>query len=131
MRFHQYVPQPEQPVAATLRALSPENQSVVAPLLAQALEDCGGCVRERSGSAWGLFLTFEVPLRMMSELYGSLMECGLEFDRRGQCELTLLCTLARHAPEPEALRRSICLRLDLTFGEEFDSVSRPAPPVFA
>ncbi len=114
-----------------LRALSHHSRFAVSPLLTEALQDCGCWTLERSGDASGLCLVFELPLREMSELYPSLIECGLEFDRKGHCELSLLCTLGRHALEREGLRRNVTLRLELTFLDEVEPSLLSASPLHA
>ena len=111
-----------EPPAVTLRAQSHLPRTSVVPLLSQALEDCGCWVQERSGDAAGLYLVFELSLREMDELYPSLVACGLTFDRKGHGELSLLCTLGRHALERGALRRNVTLRLELTFLKELELV---------
>lgn len=110
----------EDRTVATLRAVSEASRLRVAPLLTEALSDCGCWIRERTGSGSGLALTFELPLREIAELYSSLLECGLGFDRKGHCELAMLCTLSRHAPMHEEMRRHLCLRLEVTFAEEVE-----------
>ena len=114
-------PGPEEVAAASLRALTFQPRALVLPLLAEALEDCGCWVRERSGHATGLSLCLEVTLYAVAELYSSLIECGLEFDRRGHGELALLCTLRRHAILPDALRRTFSIRLEVTFADELST----------
>ena len=103
---------------AMLRAVSHQDRAQVTHLLGETLLDCGCWIQHRAGSASGLILAFEAPLRGMSELYPGLLECGLDFDRRGRCELEMLCTLGRYALEREGLSRLINLRLDLTFADE-------------
>ena len=103
---------------ATLRAISYGDRAKVSRLLGQALEDCGCWIRHRAGTACGLILAFEAPLREMAELYPSLLESGLEFDRRTRCELEMLCTLGRFALEREGVSRVVILRLELTFADE-------------
>ena len=103
---------------ATLRAVSQGDRAKVSQLLGEALVDCGCWIRHRAGTASGLILVFEAPLRVMSELYPSLLESGLEFDRRGRCELEMLCTLGRYALEREGLSRVVVLRLETTFADE-------------
>ncbi|MGI4829388.1 MAG: hypothetical protein ACRYFU_14520 [Janthinobacterium lividum] len=109
---------PEEENVATLRSVTYRPRGVVVPLLSEAFEDCGCWTRERSGTATSLHLRFEVPLHAVTELYSSLVECGLEFDRHGHAELVLLCTLRRHAIVPSALRRLLLVRLELTFADE-------------
>ena len=127
----QKVPITEEPIAATLRALTHCSRAAMLPLLTEALSDCDCWTRSRSGSVTGMVLVFELPLRTVTELYLSLIECGLVFDRKGHCELHLLCTLGRHAFESEFLRRSVTLRLELTFVDELEPVSLRMQPVCA
>lgn len=103
---------------ATLRAVSYGDRAKVSQLLGEALADCGSWIRHRAGTASSLILVFEAPLRQTSELYPSLLESGLEFDRRGRCELEMLCTLGRYAWEREGLSRVVILRLEVTFADE-------------
>lgn len=124
-------PTGEQTPTVTLRALSHHTRAVVSPLLTEALQDCGCWTLERSGDACGLYLLFELPLREMAELYPSLMECGLTFDRKGHGELALLCTLGRHALERKGLRRNVTLRLELTFLDELEATVLKVHPVYA
>ena len=120
---------PEEEVMTTLRAVSYQGRSRVGPLLTEALQDCGCWIRERKGSGSGLALSFELPLREIAELYPSLMECGLEFDRRGHCELAMLCTLSKHSPAHEGLRKHLSLRLEVTFADELEAaLMYSAPP---
>ena len=107
---------------ATLRAVSLQPRSRTNPLLTEALEDCGCWTAEWCEDAAGLQTVFEGPLREIAELYPSLMECGLEFDRRAHCELALLCTVGQYALEFEGMLRNVTLRLELTFLDERDPV---------
>ena len=111
----------EEHTVATFRAVSHQRRSRVVPQLTQTLQDCGCWVRERKGSGCGLALTFELSLREIVELYPGLMECGLEFDRRGHCELAMLCTISKHSLAHEALRRYLLLRLEITFADELEA----------
>ena len=111
---------PAEAAQATLRALTYRPRPVIVPLLTESLEDCGCWVRERSGGANNLVLRFEISLYAVVELYSCLIECGLEFDRCGHRELALLCTLRRHAIVPDALRRMLNVRLELTFADELE-----------
>lgn len=113
---------------ATLRAVSCHTRCHVSPLLTEALEDCGCWTKQRCGDASGLYTVFEVPLREVAELYPSLLECGLEFDRRAHCELALLCTVGQYALERESMRRNVTLRLELTFLDELDPALRSRSP---
>lgn len=108
----------EEGFTTTIRAVSHEARSRVGQLLGEALGDCGCWIRHRAGTASGLILIFEAPLRQMSELYPSLLESSLELDRRGRCELEMLCTLGRYALEREGLSRVVILRLEVTFADE-------------
>ena len=103
---------------ATLRAISFGDRAQVSRWLGEALNDCGCWIQHRAGSASGLVLVFEAPVREMPELYPSLMESSLEFDRKGRCELEMLCTLGRYALEREGLSRVVILRLEVTFADE-------------
>ncbi len=125
------VPVAEEPIAATLRALTHGSRAATTCLLTEALSDCGCWTRERSGSATGLALLFELPLRSVAELYLSLIESGLVFDRKGHCELSLLCTLSRHSFQSDALRHSVTLRLELTFVDELQPESLCMTPAHA
>ena len=116
---------------ATLRAVSHNPRSRVGPLLTEALQDCGCWVRERKGSESGLALTFELALRGIAELYPSLMECGLEFDRRAHCELAMLCTLSKHSLVHDGLRKHLSLRLEVTFADELEPGTPCSMPLHA
>ena len=105
---------------ATLRAVTYRSRAILVPLVTEAFQECGCWTRERSGTAASLHLRFEMPLHAVSELYSRVIECGLEFDRRGHCELALLCTLRRHAIVPQALRRTLDVRLEITFADELE-----------
>lgn len=118
--LYRRVPVVEVPIAAILRAQTYDARAEMTPRLREALDDCGCWTRSRSGSATGLVLLFELSLRSMAELYLALIECGLEFDRKGHCELSMLCTLGRHSAEAESLRRNVTLRLELTFLDELE-----------
>lgn len=117
------LPIPEDENVVTLRSVTSRPRSVLVSLLGEAFEDCGCWTRERSGTATSLTLRFEVPLHAVAELYSSLIRCGLEFDRQGHAELVLLCTLRRHAIVPQALRRLLLVRLELTFADELSEES--------
>ena len=105
-------------LAVTLRSTTYGDRAQVSRLLAEALEDSGCWVQHRAGSASGLILIFEAPLRELPELYPSLLESSLQFDRRGRCELEMLCTLGRYALEREGLSRVVLLRLEVAFADE-------------
>ena len=124
-------PVSEETTTATLRALTHQSRTTLAPLLMSTLSKCGCWTRERSGNATGLILLLDLPLHCAAELYLRLIECGLEFDRNGHHELSLLCTLARHLMQPVEVSRSITLRLELTFVDELEPAVHRIIPVMA
>ena len=125
------VPVSEEPTTATLRALTRRPRTLMTPLLISTLNECGCWTRERSGNASGLVLLLELALRSIDELYLRLIECSLEFDRKGHCELSLMCTLARHMTHDDGGNRSIILRLELTFFDELEPAVHRITPVVA
>ncbi len=118
---------PEEGNVALLRAVTDRLRLTMVPDLTRALRDCECWTRTRAGTASGLQLSFEVPLRAVAELYSRLSGCGLEFDRGSHRELALLCTLRQHALTPGALRRTVELRLEVTFADEVDPMYLPVP----
>ena len=125
------LPGSEGPVAAILRAWTHQSRAVTTPLLATTLRDCGCWTRERAGTAAALHVLFEIPLHMVDELYAGLVECGLEFDRKARCELSMLCTLGRHSQREISLRKIIALRLAVTFADELEPVTLRQSPAYA
>ena len=132
-----YAPDPQtclqagDPIVATLRALSRREHRRLSPLLNEVFADCGCWVRERSGTASGLSFVFELRLREMGELYPSLLECGLEFDRKGHAELALLCTLGRYPLEGKGFSKTVTLRLELLFEDEGTASFHVSKPMYA
>ena len=125
------LPVSDEPATATLRALTRQPRTHTAPLLLSTLSQCGCWTRDRSGSATGLVLLLELPLRSTPELYLRLIERGLEFDRQGHRELSLICTLARHMGQEAGANRMVALRLELTFFDELQPAVHRIAPVLA
>ena len=130
------IPHPAPPAstevpAAILRALTYRPRAAFSPLLREALEECGCWTRERSARGTGLHLCLELPLYAVADLYSSLVECGLELERRAHAELGLMCTLRRHAIVPEALRRVLLVRLEITFADELEPETLKIPVAHA
>ena len=129
--MYRNAPVSEEPIAATLRAWTHRSRRTVAPLLTSTLRDCGCWTRERAGNAARFHVLFEIHLHAVDELYWRLIECGLEFDRKGHCELALLCTLGRHSASEPSLRRAVALRLELTFADELGAATSSRKPLYA
>ena len=117
--------------AAILRGLTYRPRAAFAPLLREALEECGCWIRDRVARGAGLQLGLELPLYGVAELYSCLIECGLELERRAHVELALMCTLRRHAIVPGALRRTLPVRLDITFADEIEPETLRVPMAHA
>ena len=108
---------PEQSVVSKLRALSAYPRLRLVPMLNRTLQECACWTRNRCGGPCSLLLELEVGLRTVTELYVSLVECGLEFDRRSHRELAMLCTLEQHT-HGTGRRKMLDLQLELIFEDE-------------
>ena len=93
-----------------------EDRHDVLPGLTAALGRCGGWILDRrTASPTQLEFRVEVQLRAVLDLYGALLEQGVELTRAGHEGLTELCARRKHVRHVAELGQVVSVRLDLSF----------------
>ena len=106
------------PVAQTfdLRGYCYGERVALLPQLSVAFTDCGGWVLERKNlSSTSLEYRFEIQLAGILELYGSMVEMGLELTRGAHAVLTDLCNCRQHITRSVDPCQILTLRLEISF----------------
>lgn len=92
------------------------ERAVLLPLLATAFTECGGWVLEqRTLSSTSMEYRFEIQLAGILELYGAMVEMGLELTRTAHSIMTDLCTCRQHITRAVDPCQIMTLRLEITF----------------
>jgi hypothetical protein len=99
-----------------LQAFTYEDRHDMLPGLTAALGRCGGWILgRRTVSPTQLEFCMEVQLRSVLDLYGALLEQGVELTRAGHEGLTELCARRKHVRHVAELGQVVSVRLDLSF----------------
>lgn len=81
-----------------------------------AVTNCGGWILERkTRSDSNVELHVEIQVRVILDLYGALLEAGVEFTRSGYEVLTAFCTRRKHLGLCAGLGQTVAIHLDLSF----------------
>lgn len=102
-----------------IQSYSYEERQELLPELAMALQRCGGWVLDRrviSGTT--LELTVEVAMSAAVDLYGAMVQAGLELTRTGHAALTELCQRCKYMRALAGLSQMVTLRLEVSFPGE-------------
>ena len=92
------------------------DRGTLLPKLSTAFTECGGWVLERRAiSSTSLEYKFEIQLAGILELYGSMVEMGLELTRTTHAVLTDLCTCRQHITRALDPCQILTLRLEISF----------------
>ncbi len=112
------VPEASQPVE--LQGFSYEDRRIVLASLLESLQMCGCWVEERQFVSHAqMELRFEMPLSAADELYSEWMAAGVEFTREAHQSMTWLCTMRRHEPKGPRSFRTVSVRMEMSFLEEY------------
>jgi hypothetical protein len=99
-----------------IQAFTYEDRRDLLPGLTAALGRCGGWILDRrTVSATQLEFRVEIQLRAALDLYGALVEQGLEMTRAGHEGLTDLCGRRKHIRHSAELGQVVAMRLELSF----------------
>ncbi|MGC9198434.1 MAG: hypothetical protein ACP5E5_05775 [Acidobacteriaceae bacterium] len=94
------------------------------PSLQDNMSRCGcWLLDQQTVSPTTTALTFEIPLRSIFEMYGTLLSSGIQLSRDSHTCMKSLCTVRDHNPHRAMRRRILTVRLDLVFLKE--SASSP------
>jgi hypothetical protein len=92
------------------------DRMALLPQLSSAFTECGGWVLERKNlSTTSLEYRFEIQLAGILELYGSMIEMGLELTRNAHAVLTDLCNCRQHITRSVDPCQILTLRLEISF----------------
>jgi hypothetical protein len=82
-----------------MKAISPEEPSVLVQSLTCAILECGGWVLSRGADDFGsINLLFEFERQACLEIYTGLVAAGLELSQAGHIRFTELCQCTRNHP---------------------------------
>ncbi len=102
-----------------LHGFSYDDRQGVLPNLTSAFTRSGGWVLERkTTSATTMQFRFEIQLHAIVELYGALVETGVELTRGTHAVLTELCTCRRYIACSPRSTQVLTLSLELSFLED-------------
>lgn len=92
------------------------ERTTLLPLLAAAFTECGGWVLERRNvSSTAIEFRFEIQLAGILDLYGAMVEMGLELARNAHSLLADLCTCRQHISRSVDPCQVLTLRLEVSF----------------
>ena len=92
------------------------DRGVLLPELATALTDCGGWILDRQIlSPAAIEYRFEIQLAGVDELYGSMVQLGLELVRSTHGVLTDLCTCRQHITRSIDPCKILTMQLEIRF----------------
>ena len=106
------------PVAQTfeLKGYCYGERETLLPQLSTAFTDCGGWVLERrTTSSTSIEYRFEIQLAGILELYGAMVEMGLELTRIAHAVLTDLCVCRQHMTRSVDPCQILTLHLEISF----------------
>lgn len=99
-----------------IQAFTYEDRHGMLPALTAALGRCGGWILDRrTVSPTQLEFRVEIQLRAVLDLYGALVEQGVELTRAGHEGLTDLCARRKHVRHSAELGQVVAVRLELSF----------------
>ncbi len=102
-----------------LRGHTYERHRDFIPSLLESMNGCGcWLLDQRTLSPTTTVLTFELPLRLVFEMYGGLLSAGVNLSRDSHICMKSLCTVRDHNPHRAMRRRILTVRLDLVFLKE-------------
>ncbi len=103
-------------LSVEIQAFTYEDRHALLPALTAGLGRCGGWILDRRTlSATQLEFRVEIQLRAALDLYGTLIEQGVELTRAAHERLTDLCARRKHVRHNAELGQVVELRLELSF----------------
>jgi hypothetical protein len=105
-----------EPQTFDLQGYCYQDRATLLPVLGVAFTNCGGWVLERRTiSSSAIEYRFEIQLAGIEELYGAMVEMGLELTRNSHTVLTDLCTCRQHITRSVDPCQILTLRLEISF----------------